>query len=111
MTLPRKVHARLVSRLKLIASLDLAERRRPRADEGTIRRAARHGGMRSLRKDGIAKARQGITSLDEMLRTTPTDTMAEEEAAIRADTRRTSKPCPTSRRTSTWACPSARTWP
>ncbi|HUG85441.1 MAG TPA: ATPase, T2SS/T4P/T4SS family [Euzebya sp.] len=56
------------------------------SDESSIRHAARAAGMRSLREDGIAKARQGITSLDEVLRTTPTDLMAEEEA-MRADVR------------------------
>jgi type II secretory ATPase GspE/PulE/Tfp pilus assembly ATPase PilB-like protein len=53
-----------------------------RADEGDIRRAARAGGMRSLREDGLVKARQGITSLDEVLRTTPADSIADEEAIL-----------------------------
>jgi type II secretory ATPase GspE/PulE/Tfp pilus assembly ATPase PilB-like protein len=33
LTMPRDVHANLVSRLKILASLDIAERRRPRTGE------------------------------------------------------------------------------
>jgi type IV pilus assembly protein PilB len=39
-----------------------------RAPEHVIRRAAKRAGMRSLREDGIAKAAQGLTTLDEVLR-------------------------------------------
>ncbi|MGI9017412.1 MAG: ATPase, T2SS/T4P/T4SS family [Euzebya sp.] len=55
-----------------------------KADEDVIRRAARKGGLRSLREDGIVKARQGITTLEEVLRTTPTDLVLEEDF-IRAE--------------------------
>ena len=41
--------------------------------EVAIRQAARTAGMRSLREDAIAKAKRGITTLDEVLRVTPTD--------------------------------------
>ncbi|WP_370327673.1 GspE/PulE family protein [Euzebya sp.] len=52
------------------------------AEEDAIRRAARDSGLRSLREDGLIKARQGITTLDEIMRTTPTDLLAEEEAVL-----------------------------
>jgi general secretion pathway protein E len=38
--------------------------------EQSLRKAAREGGMRSLREDGIAKVLAGITSLEEVLRVT-----------------------------------------
>ena len=49
-----------------------------KSEEGEIRLAARRGGMRSLREDGIHKAMEGMTTLEEVLRTTPTDLAAEE---------------------------------
>jgi general secretion pathway protein E len=41
-----------------------------RADAGTIRKLAVHHGMRLLRDNGWEKARQGITTLAEVLRVT-----------------------------------------
>ena len=40
------------------------------ADDSTLRDAARHDGMRALRQDGLLKAAQGITSVEEVLRVT-----------------------------------------
>jgi type II secretory ATPase GspE/PulE/Tfp pilus assembly ATPase PilB-like protein len=53
-----------------------------REPEEAVRRAARLGGLRSLREDGLVKARQGITTLEEVMRTTPTDLFREEEAIL-----------------------------
>ena len=41
--------------------------------EAAIRQAARQAGGLSLREDGLRKARQGLTTLDEVLRVTPMD--------------------------------------
>jgi type II secretory ATPase GspE/PulE/Tfp pilus assembly ATPase PilB-like protein len=54
------------------------------AEEDAIRRAARAAGLRSLREDGLTKARAGITTLEEVLRTTPVDLFREEEAILEA---------------------------
>ena len=54
-----------------------------KAEEDQIRRAARKSGLRSLREDGLTKARMGITTLEEVMRTTPTDLVAEEDAILR----------------------------
>ncbi len=43
------------------------------AAESAIRHAGRVAGMQSLREDGLAKARRGETTLDEVLRVTPGD--------------------------------------
>ena len=43
------------------------------ASEAAIRRAARLTGMRSLREDALRLAREGVTSLEEVLRVTPAD--------------------------------------
>jgi type IV pilus assembly protein PilB len=53
-----------------------------RAPEDEIRRVARQAGLRSLREDGLVKARQGITSLEEVMRTTPVDLFREAEAIL-----------------------------
>ena len=42
-----------------------------RAPEQAIKKAARRAGMRTLFEDGMEKAAQGLTTLDEVLRTTP----------------------------------------
>jgi type IV pilus assembly protein PilB len=44
-----------------------------RAPDHAIRDAARRGGMRTLMEDGIAKAAQGLTTLDDVLRVAPRD--------------------------------------
>jgi type IV pilus assembly protein PilB len=43
------------------------------APEDAIREAARRAGMRTLAEDGIAKAAEGITTLDEVARVAPRD--------------------------------------
>ncbi len=42
-----------------------------------VRRAAVTDGMRTLREDAMTKARQGLTTLDEVLRVTPSDPQVE----------------------------------
>ncbi len=54
-----------------------------RAPDYEIRNAARAGGMRTLMEDGIAKAAQGLTTLEELLRAVAKD----EAPATRADRR------------------------
>ena len=55
-----------------------------KVEEDQVRRIARDAGLRPLREDGLVKARQGITSLEEVLRTTPTDLFREEEVVREA---------------------------
>ncbi len=43
------------------------------ADASTIRQAAQRAGMLTLRQAGLEKARQGETSLEEVLRVTQLD--------------------------------------
>ncbi|GAC1666353.1 MAG: GspE/PulE family protein [Candidatus Acidiferrum sp.] len=58
-----------------------------RAAEHEIRKAARAAGMRTLLEDGISKAAQGLTSLDEVVRLAATDgAVHREEAAPRTAT-------------------------
>jgi type II secretory ATPase GspE/PulE/Tfp pilus assembly ATPase PilB-like protein len=45
--------------------------------ETQLARMARQQGMRSIREDGIAKALAGITTLEEVLRTTPEPTVGD----------------------------------
>jgi type IV pilus assembly protein PilB len=49
-----------------------------RASEQAIRRAARRAGMRTLFEDGVAKAAQGLTTLDEVLRVVSRDDSGED---------------------------------
>ncbi len=44
-----------------------------KADAMKIRNAAVSGGMRTLRADGLEKALQGVTTLEEVLRVTQKD--------------------------------------
>lgn len=44
------------------------------ADSGTIKKAALQQGMVTLREDGISKVLQGITSIDELMRATHSET-------------------------------------
>jgi type II secretory ATPase GspE/PulE/Tfp pilus assembly ATPase PilB-like protein len=44
-----------------------------RASSAVIKEAAVHGGMRTLRRAGLDKAAQGVTSLEEVLRITSED--------------------------------------
>ena len=55
-----------------------------KAEEAEIRRAARRAGLVSLREDGLVKARDGITTLEEVLRTTPTDAVEEHDEHVAA---------------------------
>jgi type IV pilus assembly protein PilB len=48
-----------------------------RASEQAIRKAAKRGGMRTMFEDGLAKAAQGLTTLDEVLRVVSPDESAE----------------------------------
>ena len=43
------------------------------AQEHSIKQTARLEGMQTLREDGIAKAQNGITSLEEVIRVTAAD--------------------------------------
>ena len=52
------------------------------ASETEIARLARKQGMRSLREDGLLKAFAGITTLDEVLRTTPDEALGDESVSI-----------------------------
>ncbi len=54
----------------LVMNDDLKEVVIRRGPVGEIREAARAAGMRSLREDGLQKALQGITTVDEVLRVT-----------------------------------------
>ncbi len=47
-----------------------------RKSAGDILEAARATGFRLMREDGIAKVREGITTIDEIVRTTKVDAMA-----------------------------------
>ena len=53
-----------------------------KAEESEIRRAARRGGLRSLREDGLVKARMGVTTLEEVLRTTPSGLVEEQDELL-----------------------------
>ena len=44
------------------------------ADGGTIKRAAVQAGMTTLREDGVAKVLQGLTTVDELMRATHSET-------------------------------------
>ena len=44
-----------------------------RASTAEIKQAAIKSGMRTLRADGLLKAKQGVTTLDEVLRATSLD--------------------------------------
>jgi type IV pilus assembly protein PilB len=50
-----------------------------RASEGAIRKAARRNGMRTLFEDGLEKAAQGLTTIEEVLRVVSQDEPAEAE--------------------------------
>ena len=57
----------------LMASLTIRELIINRAQEHLIKQTARAEGMRTLREDALAKAKSGITSLEEVLRVTAAD--------------------------------------
>src|SRR5256885_4738396 len=52
-----------------------------RASEDELREAARRAGMRTLMEDGIAKAAQGATTLEELARVVPPDNSGRVTAA------------------------------
>ena len=64
-------------RLAIHELLEMTEKIREmivsRAADQAIREAARQSGMRLMMEDGIAKAAQGLTTLDEVLRVVPPD--------------------------------------
>ena len=57
----------------LTVSLEIQELILRRASTAEIKQAAIQGGMRTLRADGLLKAKQGVTTLDEVLRATSLD--------------------------------------
>jgi len=64
-----------------------------RASEHAIRKAARDAGMRTLLEDGILKAAQGLTTLDDVVRVVAAnDTTAHKEEATRPEANRPSAP-------------------
>jgi type IV pilus assembly protein PilB len=90
-SLPPRVRETVTTRVKIMANLDIAERRLPqggrikiriRQDDRArdlvmvgataveIRRKALEEGMLTLRMSGLEKVRQGVTSLEEVLRET-----------------------------------------
>ncbi|HUH06253.1 MAG TPA: ATPase, T2SS/T4P/T4SS family, partial [Egibacteraceae bacterium] len=56
------------------------------AAEPSLRQAARVAGMRSLREDGLARAMRGTTTLEEILRVSPTDNTDEGACPVCAQT-------------------------
>jgi PleD family two-component response regulator len=64
-----------------------------RASEHAIRKAARDAGMRTLLEDGILKAAQGLTTLEDVVRVVAADdTAAHKEEATRPETGHSSPP-------------------
>jgi type II secretory ATPase GspE/PulE/Tfp pilus assembly ATPase PilB-like protein/ActR/RegA family two-component response regulator len=55
-----------------------------RASEQAIRKAAKRGGMRTMFEDGLAKAAQGLTTLDEVLRVVTPDESVEAATGARS---------------------------
>jgi type IV pilus assembly protein PilB len=64
--------------------------------EQAIRAAAKRGGMRTLFEDGLAKAAQGLTTLDELVRVVSPDEPAEAAGNARSVSEATSRPAPAS---------------
>jgi type II secretory ATPase GspE/PulE/Tfp pilus assembly ATPase PilB-like protein/ActR/RegA family two-component response regulator len=65
-----------------------------RASEQAIRKAGKRGGMRTMFEDGLAKAAQGLTTLDEVLRVVSPDESAEASAEARQAAARDGGPEP-----------------
>jgi type IV pilus assembly protein PilB len=64
-----------------------------RASEHAIRKAARNNGMRTLIEDGILKAAQGLTTLEDVVRVVAADdTAAHKEEATKPEAIRSSDP-------------------
>jgi type IV pilus assembly protein PilB len=57
-----------------------------RAPEHAIRNAARNSGMRTLLEDGIAKAAQGLTTLDEVVRVAASDAKPQKDDSTQPET-------------------------
>jgi type IV pilus assembly protein PilB len=57
-----------------------------RAPEHAIRNAARNSGMRTLLEDGIAKAAQGLTTLDEVVRVAASDGKSQKDDSTKSET-------------------------
>ena len=54
-----------------------------RASDHVIREAARRAGMRTMMEDGIAKAAQGLTTLEEVVRVAPADDTPTQDMSVR----------------------------
>jgi type II secretory ATPase GspE/PulE/Tfp pilus assembly ATPase PilB-like protein len=52
------------------------------ADSGTIMKEARRAGMKTMLDDGMDKALRGITSLEEIIRVCPTESLAGAEELV-----------------------------
>jgi type IV pilus assembly protein PilB len=63
----------------LVVNEEVRELITKRAPEHAVRAAARRAGMRTLLEDGIAKAAQGLTTLDEVVRVAAGDDVAPEK--------------------------------
>src|SRR5204863_9238151 len=68
------VRGRLAVHELMYVTEELRELISRRASEDELREAAKRAGMRTLMEDGIAKAAQGATTLDELARVVPPDT-------------------------------------
>ncbi|MGB7848001.1 MAG: ATPase, T2SS/T4P/T4SS family [Candidatus Acidiferrum sp.] len=78
----------------LIVNNEIRELISRRAPEHAIRKAARNAGMRTLLEDGIGKAAQGLTTLEEVVRVVAVDESdAHREIATEPDPARSSPSC------------------
>ena len=69
--LPKNVHSAIISRIKNLSGLDMAEKRRPQ--DGRIKTGKKDveaEGMASLRESAVEKRMDGITTYQEVLRVT-----------------------------------------
>ena len=65
----------------LVVTDEVREQISRRAADHQIREAARRGGMRMLMEDGIEKAAQGVTTLEEVVRVAPRDELRQARPA------------------------------
>ncbi|MBR9858456.1 MAG: type II secretion system protein GspE, partial [Gammaproteobacteria bacterium] len=63
-------HGRLAIQELLIMNDEIRKLVLSHADAGQIQQAAVHHGMRTMYGDGLLKARQGITNVEEVIRVT-----------------------------------------
>jgi type IV pilus assembly protein PilB len=71
----------------LVVNEEVRELISKRAPEHAIRNAARASGMRTLLEDGIAKAAQGLTTLDEVVRVAAGDAKPQKDESTKPETR------------------------